>query len=223
MSENSDRRLSSASTIVVPALPPIQGDTIQSHEGDPRVVACENGDIEKLKNLDLNNTIPGLISSMFHASVIHGQSPTFRFLCSKFESHEIWWGTASSAFTRKDPVLIRALLEHDPSLADYEESYRTILHQYCAGSDPTVPLLLLEFGADPTVMPYWLNNPLDHAIEEQPMVLIERLIKRGAIISDRTVKLAGKFGRQDVAEYLKRARRGGWKKINPGRKNCVML
>ena len=90
---------------------------------------------------------------------------------------------------------------------------------------------MLEFGADPTTMPNPLDKPLDAAVREQPMVLIEKLIECGAIISDRTMMIAEMSTRPELIKYLERVRRcteqgtgmSKGKRVETGGKKCVLL
>ena len=198
---DSSNRLSEASTIA-------NTETLNLLPANPEIIACENGNIETLKAFDDKALSTSDIDKMFSAAASRGQVETIEYLSSRFSSHRLGYGPQAVAFECKDPATLRALLVHDPSIANYEENYYTKLFDFCSGADPTLPLLLLEFGADPKNQPSWLCKPLDAAVQEQPMLLIERLVVCGADVSDHTLQVAELAGRKDVVEYLKEVLQG---------------
>ena len=158
---------------------------------------------------------------MFDAAASNAQVQTIQFLSARFPSHK---GAGDAAFYRKDPATLRAVLTHDPSMVWKEDDYSSYMYLFCQGSDPTLALIMLEFGADPTLeaQPKYLNIPLDAAVKQQPMVLIEKLIQRGCVVTDTTIWHARVAGRDDVVQYLEEMREGGSKRRRTDRKRCVL-
>ena len=217
----SDRRLSQASTLASPEYP-----SNRKYDLSAIISACEHGDSETVKSIDSTAFAANGddVRSMFNTAVSHHQVPIIHLLSSKFPAHRFGYHAEATAFHDRDAATLRAMLTHEPSVANYEENYRTKLRDFCEGSDPSLALLLLEFGADPCVHPpgVFFQNPLSAAVREQPMVLIKRLIECGDQVTDFAVTVAQNNGRDDVVAYLERVRLGGeGKKGSRGR--CSVL
>ena len=201
---NISARLSTASTLA-------NAETSNPKQESPaksNITACENGDIEALMTSNNDDLTTSDIDKMFSAAASHRQVKTIEHLSSRFRSHKLGYGPQAVGFGGKDPATLAALLAHDPSIANYEENYYTKLFEFSSGADPTLPLLLLEFGADPKNQPSWPCKPLDAAVQEQPMLLIKKLVACGADVSDRTLRLAELAERKEVVEYLKEVLQG---------------
>lgn len=109
-------------------------------------------------------------------------------LSQRFPSAPIPDAEISDVILAGDAGAFKLLLAHDPSLVNHEieSSLDTTLTRACIHPQSLdIAFLLLDRGADPNLLHRGHFSPLYWAIKEQrPMELVERLVERGANLSD---------------------------------------
>ncbi len=183
--------------------------------------ACSDADVltlqrhfQALSKLDSSNappTWPSLqtpsVKQMLLAAISAQSTETLTYLLTTFPTAPI----------KEDPILLAALetqsipiltlvLHHDPTIINHElEGMRTLLSSSFSSSDPTIPTLLLDNGADPNLGIAVHMSPLYFAIRaQQPLPVIEKMVDKGAEASGDRLALveAVRKGRADLLEVL---------------------
>ncbi|MCJ1268950.1 hypothetical protein MMC22_008838 [Lobaria immixta] len=184
--------------------------------------ACSTDDISSLRTLfqSLNITAPHpeitypagfqpqpsdppWTYEMLMTAVREQHDRTLEYLLKVFPDTKISTSVAEAGLSHRSiPIWIR-LLEHDRSFLNNEkdESQSTSFSQACWGSEPDLPLLMLEYGADPNIGGFMRMSNLTIAMKEQPVELIEKLVRKGADLRGELMN-AVRYNRVDVVRCL---------------------
>ena len=147
---------------------------------------------------------PPFTWEMFEAAVREQHVPMITYLLNIFPTAKIRSNILVSGMSHRSIPIFSLLLSHDRSILDLEfETGATILSSAVWGSDPGLALYLLEEGADPNLGGFGPLSTLCVAVRGQPLVVIRRLVERGANLHKSFVlQCAAGTGRVDVVEYL---------------------
>lgn len=140
---------------------------------------------------------------MLMTAVREQHDRTLEYLLKVFPDTKISTSVAEAGLSHRSiPIWIR-LLTHDRSFLNNErdESQSTPFSQACWGSEPDLPLLMLMYGADPNIGGFGPMSVLTIAMKDQPMKLIEELVRKGAELRGE-LKNAVYYSRVDVVRFL---------------------
>ncbi|KAL9115580.1 MAG: hypothetical protein Q9187_007265 [Circinaria calcarea] len=140
---------------------------------------------------------------MLMVAVREQHAPAVEYLLEMFPAAEISTGVIDAALSHRSIPTWTRLLAHDRSFLNREkdESQSTPFSQACWGSEPALPLLMLEYGADPNIGGFGRLSNLTIAMKEQPVELIGEFIKKGTELKGELIN-AVRYDRLDVVEYL---------------------
>ena len=146
---------------------------------------------------------PPWTCEMLMAAVREQHEQAVEYLLKIFPDAEIRGNVVDAALLHRDIPIWTRLLAHDRTFLNREkdESQSTPFSQACWGSEPELPLLMLACGADPNVGGFGPISNLTIAMKEQPLQVIEELVRKGADLKGELIN-AVRYNRADVVRCL---------------------
>ena len=180
--------------------------------------ACSAGDIQDLNDifskLAITAPLPEIIytdgrqplsseppstSQMLHVSVRDQQESILKYLLEIFPLAQIDGSVCDEALSHRNIAIWTQLLEHDRCFINKEIDLmeRTIFSLACWSMKPELPILMLDYGANPSVNGSLCMSVLGLVLAEQPIELIQKLLEKGAQPEGHLIQ-AVRCGRSDV-------------------------
>jgi len=151
---------------------------------------------------------------MLEAAVSGRQGSSVAFLLQKYPNVDLMQAATllGTVLTNADLDIMQMLQAHQPEIVNFhfESHMEEALTQACVGGNPTIPLFLLEHGADPNIGGFGPSRgPLWYALHHgQPVEVVERMIQKGANVRPAELFKAI-HARPDAIETLLRGIRLG--------------
>lgn len=140
---------------------------------------------------------------MLMAAVREQHDPMVEYLLTVFPHAQIGAGIIEAALSHRSIPIWTRLLAHDRSFLNIkiDKSQSTPFSHACWGSEPDLPLLMLEYGADPNIGGFMRLSNLTIAMQKQPVELIQQFVHKGAELKGELIN-AVRHNRVDVVRCL---------------------